>query len=177
MQEYIDVQPQSVVITTADRMHSVVAHDLKTILEGLVNNQGEEAVISHAEVETVLSRATGTTVQASFAAALVLMISDAAISAQLNQNFKNLDAFLDTLTAGDFEYQRLTPFKMSRITGASDASDKNATEVVTLRADITKQLKKAARKLIYSAILATNPEIALVVVVRDGGTTTVYAGT
>jgi hypothetical protein len=172
MQEYIDINPDSILVTTGNRSHGESLHDLKTIMESLINNQGEEANIYSAVVDLVAGQHVTNNPSPTFMVALYLMISDAAIADAVNIDSNNVDEILDEMTEGDFEYKRLTPFHTARVTAGNGT---NSTVQAVVRADITKQLRRASKKLVYSAILATNPEFHIVAVCHSGGSATIYA--
>jgi hypothetical protein len=175
MQKYIKSFNNTILFTTAERGAGEILADLKTIIEGLIS-QGEELIVSKARifveyVQNELGANTGGAIGAIF-----LVVSDAAISDVVDQNTNDVDTLINAMTAGDFEFTQLTPWRNATMkSNAGDGTTQKHAYSSIQQADFTKQLRRVCKKLIYSAILATNPEVKLVYVVHSANGTTHYA--
>jgi len=125
--------------------------DLKSVLENLAG-QGEEFKISKATLSV-----TSVPIQSGTVATVAMVVSDQVIqnATPNNTSYWMLDDLIDGMTSGDYELQRI---------GNSHEKWVDATHATfTSSHDITALVQKAARLLARSAILATNPEIAIVI--------------
>lgn len=159
-QVYTDLVAFSVVVGTADRSSSYICLDLKTLFEGLCS-QGEEVQVRQAIV-SVESKKEST--EDWFLSHLAMIVADAALANATDQDTNDLDELLHAMTGGDFEFKVLTEPQLS--TKKFGITYPCCRQTV----DLTKDFKKAS-KLIFSPLLATNPEIALCFISRgDIGT-------
>jgi hypothetical protein len=99
------------------------------------------------------------------------MIADQAISSVMNNDTKSLNALLDAMTDGDFEYDTLGGNMHAQPT-AMDHDGTNHFELTRtqVHVDLTKHLKKIAKRLIYSAVLATNVYVSGFLAIYASGT-------
>jgi hypothetical protein len=181
MQEYIDHKTQAISVTVSDRAAGQVLADLKSLLEGLLSNQGEESIIHFAKatIEIVQSNTAGSQTNVGFSAIPYVLVADAAIASVQDQNTHNVDELMDAMTSGDFEYQRLAEARNAQVRAAGSLATTAESTILSTRhtVDLTKTLRRASKKLIYSAILATNPEIALVMAIHSTGVDNIYCHT
>jgi hypothetical protein len=160
-QRYIDALASSIPMGATGEFGKEVL-DIAAILESLCG-EGEEVEIQKCIVSlTVFQQLDTAETNKALTFQPVLMIADAAIaSAAANTN--DLDEILDAMTAGNFEFKILGPPKhlVPRLNWYDGAGNKLfSSQTVTV--DITGPVRKAAKRLVRSPMLATNPEIAFV---------------
>jgi len=130
---------------------SIKLLDLKAVLENL-HAQGQEAMISKAQT-TIILYGSDCPIDMIVAA----LLSDQAIASTAtgqNNAYGIVDADLNVMTAGDFELQTLGNLSAKELYANRYQGVKNF--------DITQVVRKAAQLIARSAVLSTNPEIALV---------------
>lgn len=148
-----------------------VLTDLKTLLEGLCG-EGEETVIHKAILKLQVFYAAAIGNPTDVVIQPVVMVADAALASAVAPAVKDVDEILDVATAGNFEFKFLgEPFTLPiRILDNAGAA---VLQSMYTTIDFTAVLRKAAQRLVRSAMLTTNPEIRVVLAVSSGASYTI----
>lgn len=161
MQHYNIAEHDTLVCAASSRFLKVITN-IQTLLSGLTNNQGEEPQIQSALMEIdITSSSSG--MDNAISIAPYIVVSDVILTSG-NGGGITMDEVIDAFCTGDFEFSRLAPFQVLKNFGPIAGSTANVRYGGRLRLDLTKRLNRVVKKLLHSALLATNPFINLVLI-------------
>lgn len=170
-QKYLQSVHATVISTANGQYHEVI--DMKTVLEGLAS-EGEEAIIKKCRVTYYLYKIDTPANLRQLLAQPVIVIADAAIaSAAAGAATNDVDEILDAATAGNLEFKLTGQPQHLRINNAHEATS-IILQSVFIVADFTQSINKAAKRLIRSPMLSTNPEISIGLVIVQEASSQVY---
>jgi hypothetical protein len=145
----------------------------------LLTREGTELEIKKAflDIHVHLSQALSATSQLGWGQSFIFAVSDQAMADYTPAAAtRDLATLLDGTTAGNIEFDVVSKPKHSRCLahgGASAAAGWLHT-YCDQRVDFTPQLRKACQKLVRSAILSTDPSIALLMELQSDTAMTIY---
>jgi hypothetical protein len=144
---------------------------LKTFLESLVGD-GEEIIVNKCKLimdffQTNVSG--GSQEPDTSVVQPALIVSDAAIAtATAASATTNLDEIFDAMTAGEFEIRLLCEPQQLRSRNVShDGATYSFLKTAHITVDITNPIRKVAKRLIKSPVLATNPYTKIVFALKQ----------
>jgi hypothetical protein len=142
---------------------------LKTILESLVGD-GEEITVGKCKlILDVFSLHSDSSLYDTSVIQPALLVSDGAINtATAGAATSDLDEILDAMTAGEYEMRLLGEPQLLRSRNVSDDGGLNLLKNVHITVDITGPIRKVAKRLIKSPVLATNPYTKIVMALKQG---------